>query len=73
MLAEVRGVDAAASERVRLPDHQHEDAEHADNPAQAFYRRNGFQHLPHCLTYVLAGPALETLAGQNDRELPFAG
>jgi GNAT superfamily N-acetyltransferase len=46
---------------------------HADNPAQAFYQRNGFQHLPHCLTYVLAGPALETLAGQNDRELPLAG
>jgi GNAT superfamily N-acetyltransferase len=46
---------------------------HADNPAQAFYQRNGFQHLPHCLTYVLAGPALETLAAQNDRELPLAG
>jgi ribosomal protein S18 acetylase RimI-like enzyme len=33
----------------------------ADNPAQEFYRRSGFEHLPHCLTYVLAGPALEAL------------
>jgi ribosomal protein S18 acetylase RimI-like enzyme len=39
----------------------------ADNPAQAFYQRNGFQHLPHCLTYVLAGPALAALA-ERDRE-----
>ena len=46
---------------------------HADNPAQAFYQRSGFQHLPHCLTYVLAGPALETLAEQIDRKLPLAG
>ncbi len=46
---------------------------HADNPAQAFYRRSGFQHLPNCLTYVLSGPALETMAGQNDRKLPLAG
>ena len=28
----------------------------ADNPAQMFYQRSGFQPLPHCLTYVLAGP-----------------
>jgi ribosomal protein S18 acetylase RimI-like enzyme len=34
----------------------------ADNPAQIFYRRNGFAHLPQCLTYVLAGPALGALA-----------
>jgi ribosomal protein S18 acetylase RimI-like enzyme len=34
----------------------------ADNPAQAFYRRNGFAHLPLCHTYVLAGPALAALA-----------
>jgi GNAT superfamily N-acetyltransferase len=49
---------------------------HADNPAQAFYQRSGFQHLPHCLTYVLAGPALVALA-ERDREqskkLPLAG
>ena len=46
---------------------------HADNPAQAFYQRSGFRHLPHCLTYVLAGPALDTLAEQIDRKLPLAG
>jgi GNAT superfamily N-acetyltransferase len=46
---------------------------HADNPAQAFYQGSGFRHLPHCLTYVLAGPALDTLAGQNERKLPLAG
>lgn len=37
----------------------------ADNPAQAFYLRSGFQSLPHCLTFVLGGPALETLAAQD--------
>ena len=46
---------------------------HADNPAQAFYQRSGFQHLPQCLTYVLAGPALEALAEQNDCKLPLVG
>ncbi len=35
----------------------------ADNPAREFYRRTGFQPLPQCLTYVLAGPALAALAG----------
>src|ERR1700734_2352424 len=40
----------------------------ADNPAQSFYQRSGFQHLPHCLTYVLAGPALAALAEENDRK-----
>jgi predicted N-acetyltransferase YhbS len=39
----------------------------ADNPAQTFYRRNGFSPLPECLTYVLAGPALITLAERNNR------
>ena len=34
----------------------------ADNPAQQFYRRNGFQALPQCLTYVLAGADLAALA-----------
>ncbi len=38
---------------------------HADNSAQAFYQRSGFQHLPHCLTYVLAGPALAALAERD--------
>jgi ribosomal protein S18 acetylase RimI-like enzyme len=35
----------------------------ADNAAaQAFYGRAGFRPLPQCLTYVLAGPALDALA-----------
>ena len=34
----------------------------ADNPAQQFYQRNGFQPLPQCLTYVLAGRELAALA-----------
>ncbi|MFZ0776873.1 MAG: GNAT family N-acetyltransferase [Xanthobacteraceae bacterium] len=38
----------------------------ADNPAQQFYLRAGFQLLPQCLTYVLAGPALAALAAQDD-------
>ncbi len=37
----------------------------SDNPAQDFYRRNGFAHLPHCLTYVIAGPALNALADRS--------
>jgi GNAT superfamily N-acetyltransferase len=37
----------------------------ADNPAQQFYVRAGFQLLPQCLTYVLAGPALTALASQD--------
>ena len=41
---------------------------HADNPAQEFYRRNGFQLLPQCLTYVLAGPALAALAARGKDE-----
>jgi ribosomal protein S18 acetylase RimI-like enzyme len=36
-----------------------------NNPAQAFYRRNGFHLLPQCLTYVLAGPPLSALAGRD--------
>jgi len=36
---------------------------HADNnAAQTFYQDAGFQHLPQCLTYALAGPALQALA-----------
>jgi len=38
----------------------------ADNPAQQFYLHAGFQLLPQCLTYVLAGPALTTLAAQDN-------
>jgi GNAT superfamily N-acetyltransferase len=35
----------------------------ADNAAaQTFYSRAGFQPLPQCLTYVVAGPALDALA-----------
>jgi ribosomal protein S18 acetylase RimI-like enzyme len=37
----------------------------ADNPAQDFYQRAGFAPLPHCLTYVLSGPALTALARQD--------
>ena len=36
-----------------------------DNPARSFYQRAGFQPLPQCLTYVLAGTALAALAEQN--------
>lgn len=45
----------------------------ADNPAQSFYLRSGFQHLPQCLTYVLAGPALAALADRNKEDLALAG
>jgi ribosomal protein S18 acetylase RimI-like enzyme len=34
----------------------------SDNPAQQFYQRNGFQPLPQCLTYLLAGSELAALA-----------
>jgi ribosomal protein S18 acetylase RimI-like enzyme len=44
----------------------------ADNPAQGFYQRGGFQHLPHCLTYVLAGPALAALAESDEQEQDLA-
>jgi ribosomal protein S18 acetylase RimI-like enzyme len=45
----------------------------ADNPAQSFYSRSGFQHLPQCLTYVLAGSALAALAEHDDCKLALAG
>ena len=45
----------------------------ADNPAQNFYLRSGFQHLPNCLTYVLAGPALAALAERDQKDLALAG
>jgi GNAT superfamily N-acetyltransferase len=44
----------------------------ADNPAQVFYQRNGFAHLPQCLTYVLAGSALAELAERDKEEQSFA-
>jgi GNAT superfamily N-acetyltransferase len=44
-----------------------------DNPAQNFYLRSGFQPLPHCLTFVLAGPALAALADQDGETLALAG
>jgi len=47
-----------------------------NNPAQLFYQRAGFQPLPQCLTYVLAGPALDALAGRDrarDEPLALAG
>ncbi|MFZ0527242.1 MAG: GNAT family N-acetyltransferase [Xanthobacteraceae bacterium] len=42
----------------------------ADNPAQQFYLRAGFELLPQCLTYVLAGPALAALAAQDHNVTP---
>ena len=45
----------------------------ADNPAQNFYRRNGFRPLPECLTFVIAGSALAALADQNPEKLALTG
>ena len=45
----------------------------ADNPAQLLYQRSGFQVLPPCPTYVLAGPALAALAAGDNDDLPLAG
>ena len=45
----------------------------ADNPAQNFYLRSGFQPVPQCLTFVLAGPALAALADQDRKTLALAG
>jgi GNAT superfamily N-acetyltransferase len=45
----------------------------ADNPAQNFYSFTGFQPLPNCLTFVLAGPALAALADQDCETLALAG
>ena len=45
----------------------------ADNPAQIFYSFAGCQPLPHCMTFVLAGPALDALADQNREALALAG
>jgi GNAT superfamily N-acetyltransferase len=45
----------------------------ADNPAQQFYLRSGFQPIPQCLTYVLAGPALLALAHRDEDTIALAG
>jgi ribosomal protein S18 acetylase RimI-like enzyme len=46
----------------------------SDNPtAQIFYMGAGFMPLPQCLTYVLAGPALNALAAQDAETLALAG
>jgi ribosomal protein S18 acetylase RimI-like enzyme len=46
----------------------------SDNPAaQAFYRNAGCMPLPQCLTYVLAGSSLTTLADQDKTDLALAG
>ena len=51
----------------------------SDNPAQAFYRKNGFTPLPQCLTYVLAGTELSALAahdtssGDSKQKMALAG
>jgi GNAT superfamily N-acetyltransferase len=45
----------------------------ADNPARNFYSFTGCQPLPHCMTFVLAGPALDALADQNSKALALAG
>jgi GNAT superfamily N-acetyltransferase len=44
-----------------------------DNPAQIFYSFAGCQPLPHCMTFVLAGPALAALADQHGETLALAG
>ena len=42
----------------------------ADNKtAQRFYADKGFMPVPQCLTYVLAGPALLTLAERNQAQM----
>jgi ribosomal protein S18 acetylase RimI-like enzyme len=45
----------------------------AGNPAQLFYVSAGFQPLPECLTFVLAGPALAKLADSSDETLALTG
>ena len=37
----------------------------ADNPARGFYDQAGFTPVPHCLTYVIAAPALAALAERD--------
>ena len=73
-----RGVARALTARVAAHAHKLgspivELTVRADNPARAFYQRNGFAHLPQCHTYVLAGPALAALADHDREELALAG
>jgi len=44
-----------------------------DNPARLFYQQSGFQMLPPCPTYVLAGRALDALAAGGTDDLALAG
>ena len=44
----------------------------ADNPARHFYHRIGFQSVPQCLTYVLAGPTLMKLTGTSPAAIDAA-
>jgi ribosomal protein S18 acetylase RimI-like enzyme len=45
----------------------------ADNPARLFYQQTGFQMLPPCPTYVLAGAALHAIAAGEKDDLALAG
>ena len=46
----------------------------SDNAAaQSFHRGTGCMPLPQCLTYVLAGAALESLADRDETALALAG
>jgi ribosomal protein S18 acetylase RimI-like enzyme len=45
----------------------------ANNPAQSFYLRTGFQPLPECLTFVVGGPALAALAALDKDAFALAG
>jgi len=46
----------------------------SDNAAALnFYRSAGCMPLPQCLTYVLAGPSLESLADRDETVLALAG
>jgi GNAT superfamily N-acetyltransferase len=45
----------------------------ADNPAQNFYSLAGCRPLPHCMTFVLAGPGLAALADQSSEAFALAG
>jgi ribosomal protein S18 acetylase RimI-like enzyme len=44
----------------------------AGNPAQLFYVSTGFQPLPECLTFVLAGPALAALAASGKTDVALS-
>ena len=74
-LHRARGVASALIARVAAYAHELgspivELTVRADNPAQRFYLRAGFELLPQCLTYVLAGPGLTALAAQDKTVAP---